>query len=73
MRTDFLATLRFWSDRGVAGFRVNVAHGLAKDLAEPLRDIEDIRATARTNCPRTAAIRCGTAMRCTASSASGAR
>ena len=35
-------TLRFWSDRGVDGFRVDVAHGLAKDLAEPLRDIGDV-------------------------------
>jgi alpha-glucosidase len=33
---DFLTTLRFWSDRGVDGFRVDVAHGLAKDLTEPL-------------------------------------
>lgn len=37
VREDFLATLRFWSDRGVDGFRVDVAHGLAKDLSEPLR------------------------------------
>ena len=37
VRDDFLTTLRFWSDRGVDGFRVDVAHGLAKDLAEPLR------------------------------------
>ena len=36
VRNDFLATLRFWSDRGVDGFRVDVAHGLAKNLAEPL-------------------------------------
>ncbi|MGW2324290.1 glycoside hydrolase family 13 protein [Streptomyces sp. NPDC001700] len=42
VRADFLTTLRFWSDRGVAGFRVDVAHGLAKDLAEPLRDIGDV-------------------------------
>jgi alpha-glucosidase len=33
---DFLATLRFWSDRGVDGFRVDVAHGLAKNMTEPL-------------------------------------
>ncbi|MFJ8925494.1 glycoside hydrolase family 13 protein [Streptomyces sp. NPDC102364] len=39
VREDFHTTLRFWSDRGVAGFRVDVAHGLAKDLAEPLRDL----------------------------------
>ena len=37
MREDFLDTLRFWADRGVDGFRVDVAHALAKDLAEPLR------------------------------------
>jgi alpha-glucosidase len=36
VRADFLTTLRFWSDRGVDGFRVDVAHGLAKDLTEPL-------------------------------------
>ena len=40
-------TLRFWSDRGVDGFRVDVAHGLAKDLAEPLRDLGTARATSR--------------------------
>ena len=39
VRDDFLATLRFWSDRGTDGFRVDVAHGLAKDLAEPLRSL----------------------------------
>ncbi|WP_394436504.1 glycoside hydrolase family 13 protein [Streptomyces sp. SGAir0957] len=41
VREDFHDTLRFWSDRGVAGFRIDVAHGLAKDLAEPLRDLGD--------------------------------
>jgi alpha-glucosidase len=39
VRDDFLKTLRFWSDRGVDGFRVDVAHGLAKDMSEPLGDI----------------------------------
>ncbi|MGQ4399953.1 alpha-amylase family glycosyl hydrolase [Streptomyces hayashii] len=39
VREDFRTTLRFWSDRGVDGFRVDVAHALAKDLAEPLRDL----------------------------------
>ncbi len=37
VRADFKQTLRFWSDRGADGFRVDVAHGLAKDLSEPLR------------------------------------
>ena len=36
VRDDFLTTLRFWSDRGADGFRVDVAHGLAKHLPEPL-------------------------------------
>ena len=36
VREDFLTTLRFWSDRGVDGFRVDVAHGLAKDLTHPM-------------------------------------
>ena len=37
IRQYFLDTLRFWADRGVDGFRVDVAHSLAKDLSEPLR------------------------------------
>jgi alpha-glucosidase len=37
VREDFLTTLRFWSDRGVDGFRVDVANRLAKDLSmDPL-------------------------------------
>ncbi len=32
VHADFLTTLRFWSDRGVDGFRVDVAHGLKKNL-----------------------------------------
>jgi alpha-glucosidase len=36
VRDDFLTTLAFWADRGVDGFRIDVAHALAKDLTEPL-------------------------------------
>ncbi|MEU6222418.1 glycoside hydrolase family 13 protein [Streptomyces sp. NPDC047042] len=39
VRADFRTTLRFWSDRGVDGFRIDVAHALAKDLDVPLRDL----------------------------------
>jgi len=42
VRADFLTTLRFWADRGVDGYRVDVAHGLAKDLSEPLRSKPDL-------------------------------
>ncbi|MFV2086555.1 glycoside hydrolase family 13 protein [Micromonospora sp. LOL_021] len=36
VRDEFVAILRFWLDRGVNGFRVDVAHGLVKqaDLAD---------------------------------------
>jgi len=46
VRDDFLATLRFWSDRGADGFRVDVAHGLAKDLGEPLAGQQHLTAGA---------------------------
>ncbi len=36
VRQEFVRILRFWSDRGVDGFRIDVAHGLAKDLSDPL-------------------------------------
>ncbi|MEV6055262.1 glycoside hydrolase family 13 protein [Streptomyces sp. NPDC052107] len=51
VRADFRTTLRFWSARGVDGFRIDVAHGLAKDLAEPLRDIGNIGATGEEALP----------------------
>ena len=38
VREDFLTTLRFWADRGVDGFRVDVAHLLVKNSAEPFPD-----------------------------------
>jgi alpha-glucosidase len=36
VHAEFDAILRFWFDRGIAGFRIDVAHGLYKDVA--LRD-----------------------------------
>jgi len=39
---EFREILRFWADRGVDGFRVDVAHGLAKDLSEPLAAAADL-------------------------------
>jgi alpha-glucosidase len=35
VREDFRRTVRFWADRGVDGFRIDVAHGLRKDMSEP--------------------------------------
>ncbi|MGI9029053.1 MAG: alpha-amylase family glycosyl hydrolase, partial [Ilumatobacteraceae bacterium] len=35
VRAEFESVLRFWLDRGVDGFRIDVAHGLAKDPAMP--------------------------------------
>ena len=53
VRDDFLTTLRFWSDRGVDGFRVDVAHGLAKNLAEPLEPLPPSTGTWSTRRSRT--------------------
>lgn len=38
VRSEFEDVLRFWLDRGVAGFRIDVAHGLVK--ADGLPDID---------------------------------
>ena len=35
VRAEFDSILRFWFDRGVDGFRIDVAHGLAKDPELP--------------------------------------
>ena len=35
VREEFLSILRFWCDRGVDGFRVDVAHGLVKAAGLP--------------------------------------
>lgn len=45
VRADFEKTIRFWCDRGVDGFRVDVAHAMIKNLANghlPVRDSYDL-------------------------------
>jgi alpha-glucosidase len=45
VRKDLRRTVHFWADRGVDGFRIDVAHGLRKDMSEPYppwREIADI-------------------------------
>lgn len=39
---DLEQTLRFWLDRGVDGFRIDVAHGMAKPDGLPDMDIESV-------------------------------
>ena len=41
---EFERILRFWLDRGVDGFRVDVAHGMAKEPGLPDMDLSVIRA-----------------------------
>ena len=43
VRAEFESILRFWLDRGVDGFRVDVAHGLIKEQGLP--DTEEERTT----------------------------
>jgi alpha-glucosidase len=47
VRADFVETLRFWSDRGVDGFRIDVAHMLTKDMSEPLLSWDELEALPR--------------------------
>ena len=44
VRADFRKTLRFWSDRGVDGFRIDVAHALTKNLEGTLPSKADLEA-----------------------------
>lgn len=49
VREDFLTTLRFWSDRGVDGFRIDVAHMLTKDFSDPLPNRAELDAMDQTS------------------------
>lgn len=51
VREEFRAILRFWLDRGVDGFRVDVAHGLVKDPQLPDWDGRAEMAAAGTRQP----------------------
>jgi alpha-glucosidase len=48
VRSEFEDILRFWFDRGIAGFRIDVAHGLVKDRDlrdNPLLDVPTVAGT----------------------------
>lgn len=47
VHADFKKTLRFWADRGVDGFRIDVAHMLTKDLPDHLPTQEELDALPR--------------------------
>ena len=67
MRTEIEDVLRFWLDRGVDGFRIDVAHGLVK--ADGLPDA-DLATTDMPTRPRSHP--CGTSPASTRSIAAGA-
>ena len=78
----FEDVLRFWLDRGVDGFRVDVAHGLFKEasLRDQVVEEGERRASSARSTPSTRwssgtsrTSRCGTSPRCTTSTAAGTR
>ncbi len=66
VQEEFRSILRFWLDRGVDGFRIDVAHGLHKEEGRPTPP----RTTTSRSTPR-ATSRCGTSRPCTRSTATG--
>ena len=80
IRAEFVDILRFWLDRGVDGFRVDVAHSLVKAAglpdAEPADgpDVAFGSLTAARSSPRpTTPARCGIRTACTRSTGRGVR
>ena len=79
VRAEFEDVLRFWLNRGVDGFRVDVAHGLVKeeglpDWAESQALLGNTDGSDGSDRPRTASgPRCGTRTASTRSTSSGAR
>ena len=69
--TTYERILRFWLDRGVDGFRIDVAHGLVKD--EELRDNPGDGPPRARSASATRSATPTTSRRCTTSTGAGAR
>ena len=70
---EFESILRFWLDRGIDGFRVDVAHGLIKEQGLPDYDVELHILDGELKPGAPDAARCGTRTPSTTSTAAGTR